>query len=427
MGTGIIRWAGANGSLAWMSHFPPRTRATSLLIADLTGIAVEGCLYVLLCAILFSQLTRDAVSLVLLVLLAWRRVVAPDTRPPISPLVLFAIILFLVATGLAAAASEYHGESLLNLRFYPLGLLVFLAARDVVLERGPERLSAFLLFGLAVLAADVLWQFAYGTSALRGYSPVADRFMGSLMHPTDVSLLPILLPLTFPALTMSGGLRRLTGVVAVFLIAAAVILSGTRAAWGALCLALLGIGWVLGRNRLSLRVAVATVALSIGLAVVAANSAPRRLLSPASYSGDQRILQWQASLRLFREAPWIGHGPHTFQRLSSERRNQGEPIFRRIDPLSAPYPHSLYLEMLVGSGIIGLGGFLFLLCQPWLSLLRSTTPSVPARAAAASCLLFGIVGLVDLCLIKDWVHVALWLPVAISSAASPAAPGEGGQ
>jgi O-antigen ligase len=266
---------------------------------------------------------------------------------------------------------------------------------------------------VTVLAIDCLWQPATGTSVLRGFPPVSGRFMGSLRHPADVSMLAILLPLGSIALSGRSGVRSLLLVCCVVVVAAGVTVSGSRAAWGAGLLATALVGWSHGRLRSGLLGFVATLIASFVVLAPGSTSAPNRLLQPGAWVNDSRLTQWHAAASLFAEAPLLGHGPHSFQRLCAERRSDRKSVFGRIDLKQAPYPHNIYLEALVGTGVVGLAVLLALLALPPRWIRGESEPA--GRAAAASLVVFAAVGLVDMSLTKDWVQLCLGLPLGVAA------------
>src|SRR5882724_520840 len=180
-----------------------------------------------------------------------------------------------------------------------------------------------------------------------------ERYRGSLAQPTDVSMLPILLP--FAA-------TRMTGVVA-SLVAMASVLSGTRAAFGATILATAALTVFSGKRSAKLGAWLFTVILATAL--LGAATAPRRLFSIDTYAHEGRVAQWRAASVLFLESPLIGNGPHVFREQCADRAaSDPTSVFAEIDLSSAPYPHQIYLEVLAGSGVLGFLPFVMLLAMP---------------------------------------------------------------
>ena len=379
-------------------------------LAPFITLAVQG----LLAGTLLSQPLRDASGVVLLGLLFFERVSGRDS-PRIPTRWVLVVAAFLAANALSAWASDGL-DAFTELRFYPLGLLIFIGAHRVTRERS-SGIAAIVLALVILLAADTVAQSVTGTSWLRPRVPMWGRFQGALRYPSDISLLPFLLPIGAAALTGSGWWRLAAGAVAVALVAAAVSLSGTRSALAALVVIAAAAGWLQGRARLGLVVIAIALIVALGVAGVAKATAPKRLVSAATYRDERRPSQWRAAIYLFRERPLLGHGPHSFKRILSERPN--DPVLRQVDRRYAPYPHDIYLEALCGTGVVGCATLVALLGLGLRTLYAARRVSATARAAAASLSSFAAVGLFDLSLGRDWVQLCFWLPLGIACALSP--------
>ncbi|MGH7856866.1 MAG: O-antigen ligase family protein, partial [Candidatus Binatia bacterium] len=365
---------------------------------------IEGALYALIAGLFFSPWLRDVAAVLLAALLVTEARAEPSRGN--GGRRNLAVAFFLVIHLLSAIFGARPAAALASLRFYPLGVLLFLGARRLTEAGRAERLALVLALVVWVLASDVLGQVVSGGSLLRGLSPVSGRFMGSLAHPTDVSALPILLPLALAALrAMAWG--RLLALVTVVLTGLAAAASGTRAAWLGLGIAVFASGWVHERAKLSAAMAVLVFFLTIVVTLPQrGTAAPQRLVSAESYARDPRLLQWRAAWALFLEAPVLGHAPHSFREACAEHAGAAPgSIFARIDLRAAPYPHNLYLEALAGTGAMGLGAFLLLLAGPFRARRGAGPGSLVRRSAAASTATFALVGLVDMSLLKDWVHL----------------------
>jgi O-antigen ligase len=376
--------------------------------------AIELTLVGLVAAILFSAPLRDALAALLIVLLAFDRSAREDRRNPVADL---AVAAFLAITVVTSLLSRWPEETLRLLSFYPYGVLVFLGARRVVSSRGAASLALVTLGAIVVLAVDGLAQARLGTSPLTGRIPVWGRYPGSFPFPADVSLLPILFPIASSVLVASPGPRAVR-LVLLALVSAAVALSGTRA--GSIALLSVVAVEAIGRHR---RDAVTSVAVVVLGFVIAGTLAPKPSTRALGLEGlpaeeiklvagrEHRIEQWRAAVRLWTEAPILGHGPHSFRRLCVERVTARDPAFADVDLDWAPYPHDVYLETLVGSGLLGLAGLLGVLALPF-RRARSADPTL--GAARRATVAFALVALFDLSLTKDWVQLALWLPIGVA-------------
>jgi O-antigen ligase len=316
---------------------------------------------------------------------------------------------------LSAVLSDRPSEAFATLRFYPLGVTLYLGTAAVVASGGFRRLSAGLSVVVVAFAADICWQRTTGTSWLRGArGAMWNRYMGSLVYPGDASMLPILGPLASAAWVERKRSWPFL-VVAIGLVAVAVVASGTRAALAGVLLGAIALGWIAGRRGLAILLLAVVLAMTIGGALFGASSAPNRLLSPRTYVGEQRLLQWKAAWELAREAPLLGHGPHSFRRLCIARHGEPGSIFSKVDLQWAPYPHDLYLEALVGTGALGLAAFVTLLWLPIRDLRGPAADPIAARAVTTTVALFALIGIVDLSLMRDWVQLCFWLPLGVAA------------
>lgn len=110
---------------------------------------------------------------------------------------------------------------------------------------------------------------------------------------------------------------------------------------------------------------------------------------------------WWIVLKHFKDAPFLGHGPHTFG------------AFSRI-----PWPHNLYLEVLFGQGLVGLSTFIALLVYSgktaWnLRLTTSLETRCYAMAALAALIGFCASSIVELTFLRLWVTVTLFMILGI--------------
>jgi O-antigen ligase len=389
---------------------------------------IEPAVYGLLAGTLLSQPLRDVSAVILLGLLLFERATRDDeeTGGALPRAWVIAVGAFLGANLISAWASHDPAASFQQLRFYAIGLLVFLGVRRLVAAGRWRSIATVVLALIVVFSADSMWQWLHGQSLMRQRAPLWGRFQGSLVYPSDVSMLPILLPIG-ASITFAGGRwRTALALATVMLVTPAVSLSGTRSAWIALFLVAIAAGWQRRRVALGLALCGAVMAVSLLSMRTAVPTAPRRLLSAATYRDEKRLSQWQAAIALFREAPILGKGPHSFRAIVRSRHGEKSAV-GRVDIEMAPYPHDIYIEALCGTGIVGLAALLVLLGRGFRDLGRRWS-DVPARAAFTSLGVFAAIGVFDLSLVKDWVQLCFWLPLGIAAGlsadrAAPAAAG----
>jgi len=372
--------------------------------------AIEIAFDALLVGMLFWQPLRDVAAVGLLLLLV------ADAGEPLSDEWTWSVGAFLAVNLLAAVASADVEASLAELRFYPLGLLVFLGGRRTIAAGGGDRVAVVVVAMLVVFTLDEARQYLTGRSFLRASTPMWGRFQGALVYPSDVSLLALLLPIGSLALFGRDGLRAAAGALVCALVATAVSLSGTRVGFLALVIFAICAGWIHGRPRLSAAIVAIAVTIVIATAGLGLGTVASRTLSASTYRAENRLPQWRAAIELFRESPLLGQGPHGFRDIVRARHR--EPAFRGVHLKWAPYPHNIYLEALCGTGLFGLAALAWLMSHGARHLWRAGRDRALARAALVSLGAFAAVGLFDLSLVKDWVQVAFWLPLGIAAGGS---------
>lgn len=122
---------------------------------------------------------------------------------------------------------------------------------------------------------------------------------------------------------------------------------------------------------------------------------------------------WKAAWRLFVEHPWIGVGPDNY-------RWHYEMALGRPTRFTHIYANNLYLEILAGAGLIGLGTFTL-----FLFFLMSKLPAahLGVQVALSAFLLHGIV---DYFLEFSVIYLSFWIFVGLAAAPAATADSEGG-
>ncbi|HUG37923.1 MAG TPA: O-antigen ligase family protein, partial [Candidatus Limnocylindrales bacterium] len=231
------------------------------------------------------------------------------------------LALFAGSAALSTVLSTYPDRSLVRAAYAPIAWLLFLVAQAVaVTPAAYRRLLLVLAAVVAIVGADGLVQLARGRSLLAGSVPLAGRLSASLPHPNDLALIPVLLPVVLAGLVAVPATRMTRGLLAAQPLAIATAIgSASRNAWLglALGLGLLGaLAWpivgamrrrlVAGAGVIALVLFVAGFAFSIG----AIPERARRLLDPAQ---EPRFVLWRVAGTMFRDAPVVGMGVHTFE------------------------------------------------------------------------------------------------------------------
>lgn len=345
---------------------------------------------------------------------------------------------FAISRHIAIWGSVYRHEGLVAWLGYVLVALV--AAHEFRHTRlFQRRLMVAFFVGAGVNAAYAMLQFR-GHDPVWGYATYLRPF-GLAANPVFLGgYLAMSLPLAVAiAVRAPAGAASLSGFALSILLYAAILVSGSRSAWAASWLALLGFSLTAGllrrppnRTRLAV-LALSTVVLTILfltdappfarkidrtiLERIARDSglpmperfnlddlrAAARLRGTFSESGGipQRVILWSVALERWWRRPLWGHGLDSFRYIPDLRN----PTLARIYGGEAPgrqgfyfdRTHNQLLEVAVCTGIFGLAGYLVwtaaLLVPGWKAALASR--SHDSLAAGSGAMAFLLVLMVE--------------------------------
>lgn len=128
-----------------------------------------------------------------------------------------------------------------------------------------------------------------------------------------------------------------------------------------------------------------------------------------------RLALWSAAWAMFMDAPFAGHGPHTFGTLYQTYLQR---LHVAVPPVDVPWAHNLYLEILAEQGAMGLAALSLMLfggvATAW-RLYRRASPPVGHLAAGvvAGLIAFCCAAAVELTFLRQWVTTLLFLQLAI--------------
>jgi O-antigen ligase len=340
----------------------------------------------------------------------------PSAWPPLS----VPVLGFVVATAVAIFGSADVTHSLhLSAALLPGLLLFFLIA-----EHFPDLRATWLLYltcsALSLgLAAALLW----GVWQAGGRPPSAQMVLavGSpiLLVPNDAALLAVLAPLSLATLSQRpksvGGLMA---ALALLLSAGAIVLLQSRTALLTMVAALVVAAVLLhGRRRLAVTLACGLASLALALLVDGAFGFPlmAKFVRHWDWGGSGRLPLWRAAWAMFLDAPWCGHGPHTFVRLYRSYLHQlGLPS----SSLVIPWAHNLYLEVLAERGIIGFIALVVLLVHGLVAAWRLQAVATGEAHRLGVGALAGLIGLcgaaaVELTFLRQWVVIVLFMVLGV--------------
>jgi O-antigen ligase len=340
----------------------------------------------------------------------------PSAWPPLS----LPVLGFVGATAVAVFGATDVTQSLrLSAALLPGLLLFFLIA-----EHFPDLRATWLLYltcsALSLgLAAELLWGVWQAGGRLPSRQMVLAVGSPILLVPNDAALLAVLAPLSLATLSQRpksvGGLMA---ALALLLSAGAIVLLQSRTALLTMVAALVVAAVLLhGRRRLAVTLACGLASLALALLVDGAFGFPlmAKFVRHWDWGGSGRLPLWRAAWAMFLDAPWCGHGPHTFVRLYRSYLHQlGLPS----SSLVIPWAHNLYLEVLAERGIIGFIALVVLLVHGLVAAWRLQAVATGEAHRLGVGALAGLIGLcgaaaVELTFLRQWVVIVLFMVLGV--------------
>lgn len=383
------------------SHSDVRGRAMALL-----GL-VAVCAYV---AGVIVPVQRD-VSLLLLSLVGLVTIVCGVRNPRPAPLrLLLPVVALVLSTLLSMLVSQDVERSWeLSAPLVP-GLLLFVIVTEYCDVRRHARALyatfsavALVLAALASYAAVTHWGEAPAALVTRMDIPL-------LIVPNDCAFLALVAPLSI-ALSWRGRSRLVRIVARLSLVSSVVVVCLFHSRVAALAL-LTSVGGMALASRS--RRGIGCAAAVIATALIADGVAGFPLLWKFRAVLDPRLTLWAGALAMARDAPILGHGPHTFGVLyRAYLADLPLPAWLPVDDRIVPWAHNLYLEVLAEQGLVGLAALIAMLAAGvtagW-RLRRSSCPDTRTAAAGALCglLAFSVAAVLELSFVRQWVIIALF-------------------
>jgi O-antigen ligase len=304
----------------------------------------------------------------------------------------------------------------------PIAIFLFVA---IQLSLNSDWHLRFLGLVLAIVIAgvcvDVLMHAIWGMSLLSDHAFWHGRPRGSIPHPNDIALVPLLLPLALAGVApQAGKLRAVSGASLVLLAFTGVLATQSRN--GLLGMFIAAALWaaVTFRSRVTLGL-LASGVIALALAT-AANlwNLQARLATFGHLGNDGRLGLWAVGTQMFRESPLLGKGNHVFsQYYPAYLSKVALPSGYSPEVAYIPWVHNLYLEALAERGIIGFMTSAWLIIAIFLAArftMRDRTVGPFARAVIASTAALLVMGVSDLTVLKDWVVLAIALLAAVAGA-----------
>jgi O-antigen ligase len=332
--------------------------------------------------------------------------------------------IFVGSTLLSTVLSSDPAASVERSAHTPIAMLFFFGGQHIAADLRALRRFQLTICGMLLLfGIDGVWQSVSGASLLSGSTDHLlhrGRVTGSLPHPNDLALIPILAPFGVSVLVR----ERLTGVRLAALVSLALaittaFLTQSRNCWLGFAVGMGTLLLLAGSWKLTLRVSAAAVLAFGAAAALDFANLRARLTSLAVPQAEGRFHLWSAAWRMFLEAPVVGKGIHVFGEFYAYYLSElglADSYVREKRPI--PWAHNLYLELLAERGITGFAAWALVVGQAGRRAFRfARIRPMGSESAAlfASIATFLAMGLLDLTFYKDWVTLVFWLLMGLAA------------
>lgn len=313
----------------------------------------------LLGALKLDWILAAGVLLVIAVRVLVERRMPPGLRSPLWVWLGLLLGVYLFST----LGSGYRVTAMENLMLLVTALMfVGISLAMVDLRAFAQQLPTTIMISVSI--GSVLAVYGYMTGSVLFADEGFVRGTGASGDPNNLALMVLFsLPLYVNALVHGRGLARRLAVAAMLAVnLAALVTTYSRSGLLALLILLLLLGWEYARYLRPRHIGI--LLLGISGAVVAAG-----LLIPGEYwerqfsivQGQDFAMQRRTSYltigwEAFRAEPVLGHGPGTFRDIYGSSATGA--AFEREGKTLRRYAHNSYLELLVGTGVVGLGIYL---------------------------------------------------------------------
>ena len=392
-------------------------RSAGLRLPPFAAIAV--CTYIAGFAIPFPW-DLPLVLLALCSLVAILRRPRPDrlvSVPLVGP-----VLVFLAITGLSIAGSEDVTRSVrMSTPLLPAVLVFFLIAEHfegVNQIRWLQNTFVGVTLCLSVAVLGRAWQTGWASA----HSEASRVWSSILVEANDIAFLAVIAPFSFVRLYQSP--RTSAGILAGISIALAVCAVVAFQSRTALLATAASIACAAALMRPAQRAAFGGLwALTIivsGLMVDAMLGFPMVAKFVGDWTTSGRLPLWAAAWAMFRDAPLLGHGPHTFVQLYQSYLHD---LGLSAPPRIVPWPHNLYLEVLAGLGVAGFFVLIVLLVCGVSTTWRARRAPVEETRAFSVATLAALIGfclaaVVELTFLRRWVVVTLFSLLGLAASLS---------
>jgi len=400
---------------------------------DAIGLGIAAVLYALA-----PYVPTTLIGVLLLACGAWWALLtmSDEAGEGLTPLHLM-VALYWGVMVLATALSPVQGAAIAGLIKLTLNILLFLLLARV-LRRPRLRTGLVTVYLLTTLVVSVfgLRQWFFGADALATWVDPTSNLAGTTRVYSYLGNPNLLAGYLVPAVMLSGSAifawprwtPKLLAIMAALVNTACLVLTFSRGGWlgfvagGFAWMVLLVQFWSIQFNsfwkRWALPLLIGGSAAFLILAIAAVDPLRDRVMSifagRSDSSNNFRINVWMSVIEMIKDRPILGIGP------GNDAFNAVYPLYQqpRYTALSA---YSVFLEIAVEAGLIGIGMFLWLLTvtfgQGWRQLqrLRETQSGQAYWLIAALATLVGMLvhGSVDTVWYRPQVSTLWWMMLAL--------------
>ncbi|TVR80192.1 MAG: hypothetical protein EA405_11435 [Rhodospirillales bacterium] len=342
--------------------------------------------------------------------------------PPQQILLLLALVLWM---GLCVLLAPDEARAFFHYLRYAKAIALALIVMAICYEAdGYEIIAKFLLVGVMLGAAFNVYQDLTGQHLLYvGWDPEQSRAAGLRGDPNDTAMILLMgLPLAWYFYYSWRQLFwRLVAAIGFFLIAAAIVLTGSRAG-GLVMVAVIGLLFV---RRPSMAAAIAGGFLVLGMMFWVADAYWERMNTliegEAAFGGRSlagRLTLLTQGLSIFSENPIFGVGVGHF---GGAFRDSLAVLATGGTSRGGPVAHNFYLEVFVETGVVGGALFVTVLAMSVLGLRQldlTTRPRGARTPTLGFALMAGLLGMLMMGMTLSQGHNSvLWFVVGLGLAA----------
>jgi len=337
------------------------------------------------------------------------------------------ILGFYVVNLIATLGSRVPDTSAAFVVLLAAGYLLVALGMVLIDERGYTRILPRVIVG-SMVVSSVMAMLGYTMGIPLFVSATSGRVIAGAPDPNNLSLM-IIFSLPIATYFLLAAQRPWTRLVMLLLLAihvSAVISTFSRGGAIILGISLLIILWEFRRmispRNLGLLTGLGGLAVCLLLVLVPTNYEKRlaSIRDDNDFAINRRLSYIVVARELFKERPLLGSGPDTYSSMYA--RTELGRSFKRTGETGRRKAHNTYIEVLIGTGIIGLAFFVLILVYAMRSFTRAQRLFL-AQGRAHEALLTGayrvsfITLLLYLFFFSDVYHKYLLLSLAVSQVA----------